>query len=163
MGTRLLSEHIIKKHAPHLRYIRIHSAGGHKAIIYAWNEELKLSDQDSAYLRRLAAGHLSPYVCFKVKSYDKLQEDGVPSISELPGSVVEAAMARSQKPSELLARINEIFTIGSVTFNRYDVHTGTLLFDVCPQSGVTEIEKELFHQYLYEIIPVGSSYALNYR
>ncbi|MGF7032741.1 hypothetical protein J2T17_003664 [Paenibacillus mucilaginosus] len=163
MGTRLLSEHIIKKHSPHLKYVRIHSGGGHTAVIYAWNENLQLSDQDAFRLRRLAAGHLSPYVSYKVKPYDKLQEDGIPVRPELPESVVEAAMSRSVQQTELLARINRLFPIGQIAFNRYDAIHGTIHFDVYLNPGITAIEKELFQEYLHEVIPLGSSFELTYH
>lgn len=163
VGTRLLSEHIIKKHAPHLKYVRIHSGGGHTAVIYAWNEDLQLSEQEAVRLRRLAAGHLSPYVSYKVKPYDKLQEDGIPALQELPEIVVEAAMSRSVQQNELIARINRVFTIGQIAFNRYDAIRSTIHFDVYLDPGVTAIERELFQEYLHEMIPLGSSFELAYH
>ena len=40
VGTRLLSEQLVKNRFPHLRYIRIHTTEKNKATIYAWTEDL---------------------------------------------------------------------------------------------------------------------------
>jgi hypothetical protein len=162
MGTRLLSEHLVKKRYPHLRYIRIHTSGRNTAVIYAWNENLQLPDKEIADLKKFAAGHLSPYVCFKVKAYHHLRADKVPQLSELPQSIEQIAMAGDLDQYSLLAVINNVLSNGNIIFNRYDSFTGTVYFDVCEDAAVSEIEKELIDRYLYEFIPLGSSFAVSY-
>jgi hypothetical protein len=162
VGTRLLSEHLIKKHYPHLRYIRIHTGGKNTAIIYAWNEELELPDQEIADLKQFASNYLLPYVCFKVKAYPMIQTDKVPQVDELPENIIQAAMSRNLDQKGIISVINSMFSNGNMSFNRYDTKTGTIHFDVCTTTTVTDIEKELINKYLYEIIPLGSNFEVTY-
>jgi hypothetical protein len=162
LGTRLLAEHMIKTRYPHLRYIRVHTSGRNAAVIYAWNEELELSDKEIDDIRRFAAGYLSPYVCFKVKAYPMVENDRVPRVQELPQTIANAAMNRSLDDRAILALINNVLSSGEMIFQRYDANTGTVHFDVRSASGVSDIEKELIERYLYELVPVGASHIVNY-
>lgn len=162
MATRLLSEYLVKKHYPHLRYVRIHTAGKNTAVIYAWNEELELPEKDMDGLRKFASGYLSPYVCFKVKSYRMVQADRVPRAPDLPESVTEAAMSRSLDQHGILRLINGMLMHGAMSFDRYDPETGILHFEVRTIAMITEIEKELIDQYLYEVVPIGTPFEVHY-
>lgn len=162
MGTRLLSEYLVKKHNPHLRYVRIHTTGKNTATIYAWNDELQLPDEEVAKLRRFAAGYLPPYVCFNVKAYPMVQADQVPQVNEVPTDIVESAMNLSLDQYGIIAVINSMLSSGEITFSRYDLHTGTFHFTVRTTNAITDIEKQLIHGYLYEIIPLGSKYEISY-
>lgn len=162
MGTRLLSEHMIKKRYPHLRYVRIHSNGNNSATIYAWNDDLQLSDKEITNLKKFASGYLLQHVCYKVKSYDMVQTDRVPQVYELPEPVVQAAMNRSLDQNRIVGVINEMFSNGRMTFDRYDFNTGTIHFEICSSTLVTDIEKELIRQYLYEITPLGAISEVTY-
>ena len=162
VGTRLLSEAMIKKHNPHLRYVRVHTAGRNAAAIYAWNEALELPDTDQARLRRFAAGYLPPYLCCEVKSYEKIQADRVPRTPELPERVVEAAMNRSLDQHGIVNLINGMLSHGRMTFERYDDRTGTIHYTVRSEGAVTGIERELISQYLYEVVPIGSYFEIAY-
>src|ERR1700730_17252703 len=94
VGTRLLSEYLIKKYNPHLRYVRVHTSGKNKATLYAWNEDLQLPDQDVAALKKFISGYLPSYVCYKIKVYSMIQADSVPQVDELPDTIVQTAMRR---------------------------------------------------------------------
>jgi hypothetical protein len=156
VGTRMLSEAAIKQHYPHLKYVRIHTAGRNSVVIYAWNEDLDLPEGDIKSLRRFAAGYLPPYLCCQVKAYSMLRTDGVPKVPALPASVAEAAMDRGLNQSAIVGLINGMLSGGKMTFDGYDDWTGTLHFTVRCEGTVTEIKKELIHQYLHEMIPLGS-------
>ncbi|WP_123042401.1 hypothetical protein [Cohnella candidum] len=162
VGTRLLSEALIKKHHPHLRYVRIHTSGKNAVVIYAWNENLELPEADRLALRRFAAGYLPPYLCCQVKPYSMVREDGVPSEPEVPDSVREAAMNRNLDQRAILTLINGMFTGGEMSFDHYDGGTGTIYFRVRSGGKVTDVERELIRQYLYEVVPIGSYYEVAY-
>lgn len=162
MGTRLLSEYLIKKHNPHLRYVRIHTTGRNSASIYAWDEELRLHEEDAASLKKFAAGYLAPYVCFKVKAYPLIQAEQVPEVFELPDIIVQAALNRNLDQYGIIAVMNSMLSTGEITFTRYELSTGTFHFDIRTATMVTDVEKELIQRYLYEIIPLGSQFAVSY-
>jgi hypothetical protein len=163
MGTRLLSEHLVKSQFPHLRYVRIHSSGKNAAVIYAWNERLELPERDEEALLRFASLYLLPYVCFKVKPYAMVQADGVPIAEPLPECVEQAAMSRSLDQHRIAAVINGMLAGGSMHFTRFDVHTGVIHFDIRTGSAITDVEKELIGKYLSELIPLGASYVITYK
>ncbi|MED4602765.1 hypothetical protein P9314_19200 [Paenibacillus validus] len=162
MGTRLLSEHLIKNRFPHIRYVRIHSQGKNTATIYAWNNDLDLPDKEIGSLKQFASGHLLPHVCFKVKSYNMVQNDKVPQVHELPAPIVQAAMNRSLDQHGITAVMNRMFPYGSLTFDRYDSISGTIHFAFHANTPVNDIEKERIRQYLYEVIPLGSACEVAY-
>lgn len=162
MGTRLLSEYLIKKRYPHLRYVRIHTSGNNKATIYVWNDDLQLPAMEIVNLKRFAAGYLLPHVCYQVKSYEMIQADGVPPTPELPEPVIEAAMSRELNQFRIVGVINEMFPKGNITFNRFDLITGIIHFELHSALPVTEAEKEWIGQYLYEMIPLGAHCEVTY-
>ncbi|MBW5446046.1 hypothetical protein GE107_08225 [Cohnella sp. CFH 77786] len=162
MGTRLLSEAMIRKFYPHLKYVRIHTAGRNSVAIYAWHEDLDLPERDRVSLKRFAAGYLPSYLCCEVKAYSMLRTDGVPPVPPLPDCVVEAAMTRELDPNGVLDLINGMLPGAGMSFERYDDRTGTLHFTVHSDGNVTEVEKELIRQYLYEVIPIGARYEVAY-
>lgn len=162
MGTRLLSEYLIKNCYPNLRYIRIHTTSKNLAVIYAWNEDLQLTEQEMSKLERFASGYLAPYVCFKIKEYRMIQTDQVPEVYELPGSIAEAAMSSTLDQHRIVEVINRMFSNGQMTFKRYDVQSGTIHFEIRTQSKVTDIERDLIRRYLYELIPLGSRFEVSY-
>jgi hypothetical protein len=162
VGTRLLSEHLIKNGYPYLRYIRIHTTAPNTAVIYAWNEDLQLSEQEISQLKRFASGYLPPYVCFTIKEYPMIQKDQVPEVYELPDLITEAAMSRNLDQNRIVAVINGMLPNGGMTFKRYDAHAGTIHFEVSTTAKITEIEKDLICRYLYELIPLGSRFEVSY-
>ncbi|TJY41809.1 hypothetical protein E5161_11435 [Cohnella pontilimi] len=162
LGTRLLSEYLIKNCYPEIRYVRIHTTAKNTAVIYAWNEDLKLTDPEITRLKRFAAGYLSPYVCFTVKEYRMIRTDQVPPVYDLPEHIMEAAMSRNLDQHRILAVINRMLSNGELTFMKYDWQTGIIHFDLTVKHKVTDIEKDLIRQYLYELIPLGSRFALDY-
>jgi hypothetical protein len=162
VGTRLLSEYLIKKYNPHLRYVRVHTSGKNKATLYAWNEDLQLPDQDVAALKRFASGYLPSYVCYQIKAYSMIQADCVPQVDELPDSIVQTAMRRDLDQYGIVSVINGMLASGGMAFSRYDLNTGTLHFNVHTTTALTEIEKELIRKYLSEIIPLGSHCEVSY-
>jgi hypothetical protein len=153
---------LIKKHYPHLRYVRIHTTGKHSAVIYAWNDNLELSEQDRKQLKRFASGYLSPYVCYQVKEYPMVQNDRVPQTSELPEKVMEAAMDRCLDQQGITSLMNGMIAGGSIVFEKYDAETGTLRFHLHSEAAVTGIEQELIRQYLYEVVPIGYPFEVAY-
>ncbi|WP_276353331.1 hypothetical protein [Cohnella caldifontis] len=162
MGTRLWTESMIRKAFPHLKYVRVHTAGRNSAAIYAWDENLELPDTDRVRLKRFAAGYLPFYLCCQVKPYSAVQEDGVPPVTDPPEPVAQAAMNRSLNQEAIVGLINGMLEGGRMKFERYDGWTGTIHFSVRPGGAVTEIEKELIRQYLYEVVPIGSYYDIAY-
>ncbi|PZE22346.1 hypothetical protein [Paenibacillus xerothermodurans] len=162
MGTRLLSEYSIKQRHPYLRYVRVHTLGRHRAAIYAWNNDLQLPEHQMATLKQFAADHLLPHVCFAVKPYHMVQTDEVPPVRESPKPIVDAAMNRSLNQQGIVEVMQSMFPSSRLTFNKYDFNTATVHFDVHSTSPVTDIEKELVDQYLYELIPIGSRSSVTY-
>jgi hypothetical protein len=157
VGTRLLSEQLIKNRFPQLRYIRIHTHGKNTATIYAWNEDLQLPDKEMRSLKQFASDYLHPYVCFKVKSYNMVQADKVPQVHELPELIIKTAMNRNLNQYGIVGVINRLFSCGHLTFNRYDSIMGTIHFDFQSTRPVNESDKGLISKYLYEIISLGSN------
>ncbi|MCR8631534.1 hypothetical protein [Paenibacillus radicis (ex Xue et al. 2023)] len=157
MRTRLLSEQLIRKRFPHLRYVRVHTHGKNAATIYAWNDDLQLPHKEIRSLKLFASDHLHPYVCFKVKSYNMVQSDRVPQAQELPQSVINSAMSRKLDQDEIVTLINRLFSYGQLTFNRYDSTNAIIHFDFHSTVFVNQIDKELIYHYLCELIPLGSS------
>ncbi|MBB6671219.1 hypothetical protein [Cohnella nanjingensis] len=162
MGTRLLSESLVRARFPHLRYIRIHTSSRHAATIYAWNDQLQLPDADQADLRRFAADYLVPYVCFKIKAYSMIQEEEVPPAGALPECVERAAMSRSLDLPGIIGVLNGMFAEGEIVFERYDQAAGMVYLSVHTQAVVTEIERELLRRYLYELLPLGTNFEVAY-
>jgi len=164
MGTRLLTEHFIKRHFPNLRYVRVHTHGNHAATIYAWNEDLQLQDNEMRNLRQFAGEYLYPYVCFQVKAYNMVQTDSVPQVSEqeLPQALLKAALSRSLSQHRIIAVMDQLFPSGKLSFIRYDTSTGTIHFECESPSPISPGERELLHSYLAEMIPVGSLCEVTY-
>ncbi|WP_256759291.1 hypothetical protein [Cohnella sp. WQ 127256] len=162
MGTRLLSEHLIKKYNPQLRYVRVHTSGKNRATLYAWNDNLELPDTEIDALKRFASGYLPPYVCYQIKAYSMIREDRIPQVHELPEAIVQTAMTRDLDQYGVVSVINTMLDSGGMAFSRYDFNTGTLYFNVHTTTILTEIEKELIRRYLSEIIPLGSQCEVNY-
>ncbi len=162
MGTRLLSEYLIKKYNPQLKYVRLHTSGKNKATLYAWNDDLQLPEKDVDALKRFVTGYLPSYVCFQIKAYSMIRTDRVPQVHELPDSIVQTAMLRDLDQYGIVAVINSMLACGGMTFSRYDMNTGTLHFNVRTTTVLTEIEKELIRRYLSEIIPLGSHCEVSY-
>lgn len=163
MGTRLLSESLIRKRFPQLRYVRIHSAGKHTATIYAWNDQLQLEEEDRIALKRFAATDLVPYVCFKVKEYSKILEEQVPAVDEVPDYVLKAAMNRSLDLQGIVSVMNGMFSGGRIAFNEYNPWSGTIYLSVSTPAALTEVEKELIHRYLYELTPLGATCEIQFE
>ncbi|WP_372631380.1 hypothetical protein [Cohnella sp.] len=162
MGTRLLIEQLIKRHYPRLRYVRAHTTGRNTATLYAWNEDLELPAADAAELKRFAAGHLAPYVCYRVKAYSKLQEDLVPRERELPEPIMQAATNRILNPSGIAAVMNGLLEKQVLTFRKYDYCSNTIHFEVRTAKERSEIEEELVQRCLSELIPLGARCELVY-
>jgi hypothetical protein len=162
VGTRLLSEYLIKKYNPHLRYVRVHTSGKNKATLYAWNEDLQLPDQAVTELKRFVSRYLPSYVCYQIKAYSMIQADRVPQVDDLPDSIVKTAMRGDLDQYGIVSAINSMIACGGMAFSRYDFHTGTLHFNVHTTTVLTDIEKELIRKYLSEIIPLGSRCEVSY-
>jgi hypothetical protein len=160
LGTRLLSEYLIKKHNPQIRYVRMHTSGKNQATLYAWNDQLELPDKELAALKQFAAGYLPPSVCYHIKEYSMVQVDKIPQVYELPDRIVQTAMKRNLDQYGVIEVMNSMLTNGEMVFDRFDYGTGTLHFHVRMTTTITEIEKELIRRYLYEIIPLGSKYEI---
>ncbi|MFC5450421.1 hypothetical protein [Paenibacillus aestuarii] len=164
MGTRLLTEHFIKRHFPKLRYVRVHTHGNHAATIYAWNEDLKLQENEMRHLKQFAGEYLYPYVCFQVKAYNLVLTDLVPQIAEreLPEALLKAALSRSLSQHRIMAVMDQLFPRGKLSFIRYDSPSGTLHFEFESPSTIDASERDLLHKYLTEMIPVGSLCEVTY-
>ncbi|OXM86279.1 hypothetical protein [Paenibacillus rigui] len=162
MRTRLLSEQLIKKRFPHLRYVRVHTNGANKATIYAWNEDLQLPEQEIRSLQHFASDYLHPYACFQVKSYHMIQPDQVPQVERLPDSILKAAMNKGLDPSMIMDSIHQLFPYGRMSFNQYDAATATIHFDFHSITWVHPSDKERISHYLRELIPLGSSCEVTY-
>jgi hypothetical protein len=162
MGTRLLSEQRIKDRFPHLRYIRIHTDDKHSATIYAWNEDLQLTDKEMRCLRQFASEYLQSHICFKIKAYNMIQADHVPHIQELPESIIKTAMNRQLNQYGIVAAINSLFSPGRLNYARYDSIRGTIHFDFQTIMPISHQNKELLSSYLSEMIPIGSNCEVNF-
>jgi hypothetical protein len=141
----------------------MHTSGKNKATLYAWNDQLQLPDKEMAALRKFASSYLPPYICYQIKEYSMVQKDNIPQVYELPDSIVQTAMRRNLDQYGVVAIINSMLSDGEMTLNKYDINTGTLHFEVRTVTMLTDIEKELLYQYLYEIIPLGSNFEVAFK
>ncbi|SFL74712.1 hypothetical protein SAMN03159341_109125 [Paenibacillus sp. 1_12] len=159
MRTRLLSEQLVKKRFPQLRYVRIHTDGNYSASIYAWNEDLQLPPKEIRSLKLFASDHLHPYICFKVKSYNMVQSDKVPQVqvNGLPDALVKTALNRKLDQDGIITLFHQLFPCGRLTFNRYDSSKGIIHFDFHSNTSIDQLDQELMYNYLYELIPLGSN------
>ncbi|WP_173184208.1 hypothetical protein [Paenibacillus alginolyticus] len=156
VGTRLLSEKLVRNRFPHLRYIRIHTPEKHKATIYAWNGDLYLPEKDVRSVQDYASGYLYPYVNFQVKAYSAVQPDKVPQLQEIPAAIIEAAMRRNLNQYGILEAINRLFPYGRLRFNRYQAADSIIHFDFHAIRLLHDKEKRSMYDYLQELIPLGS-------
>ncbi|MDR6549261.1 hypothetical protein [Paenibacillus qinlingensis] len=155
MGTRLLSEKLVKTRFPHLRYIRIHTSDKYKATIYAWTEDLQLTKQDALNVEKYANAYLYPYVAFQVKAYCAVRADKVPLVEEVPVEIVQTALRTNLNQFGILAAINRQFPYGRLRFKHYDVIHSIIHFDFDALKQMSESEKESMMRYLREMIPLG--------
>ncbi|RKP51670.1 hypothetical protein D7Z26_18045 [Cohnella endophytica] len=162
MGTRLLSEQLIKQYYPQLRYVRAHTSGRNAATLYVWNEDLELPERDADELKRFVDGYLPSYVCFQIKAYSMVQADRVPQVSELPDTVIQTALRRDLDRAGIEKAMNAMLANGGIAFSRYDYNTGILHFNVHTTDALTDIEQELIRKYLSEMIPLGSRCEISY-
>ncbi|WP_028552753.1 hypothetical protein [Paenibacillus sp. UNC451MF] len=163
MRTRILSEQMIKKRFPHIRYVRIHTEGPNKVTVYAWNEDLQLQDKDVRSLKQYASDYLHPYVCFKVKAYQMVQTDRVPQVQELPDGLKKKAMSRILDQDEIMDYMNQVFPYGRLTFTDYDSVAGTLRFEFLSDHPVNHMERGLITNYISEMIPIGTRCEVEFR
>ncbi|MFB9274758.1 hypothetical protein [Cohnella cellulosilytica] len=163
MGTRLLTEQLIRGQYPQLKYVRAHTTGRNAATLYAWNENLELSEAEAAELKKFAHNGLTSFICFRVKAYSQLREDRVPGEGRLPERIARAAVDPELGPDEVVAAMNATMVSGTVTYRRYDYCSGTLHFDVFADKAAAAEEKELARRYLSEMIPLGTRCELAYR
>ncbi|WP_084225433.1 hypothetical protein [Paenibacillus pectinilyticus] len=155
MGTRLLSEQLVKARFPHLRYIRIHTSVKYRATIYAWTGDLQLSKQDQQQVEKYANAYLYPYVAFNVKAYNAVRADKVPLLQEVPADIVQTALRSNLNQYGILAAINRQFPYGRLHFKHYDVINSIIHFDFDALERMDEQEKGKMMRYLREMIPLG--------
>ncbi|CAI6086825.1 hypothetical protein [Cohnella sp. JJ-181] len=162
MGTRLLSETLVRERFPHLRYVRIHTSGKQTATIYAWDDQLELRAEDQASLLKFAAAYLTPFVCFKVKPYGSTREERIPAAPEVPDFVVEAAMNRSLDLHDIIDVVDRMLAGGHISFERYDRNNATVHLTIRSSLPISAIERELLGLYLYELLPLGTQPDVQY-
>ncbi|CAM4285946.1 hypothetical protein [Paenibacillus tarimensis] len=162
MGTRLMSESRIKQRYPHLQYVRVHTCGKHKASIYAWDGELQLSAKDAASLQRFASGYLLQHVCYDVKPYDSLREDGLPKAAPLPELLSQAALRTELQAKDIVDTLNSLLPGKTISFRSYDAYSGTVQFNIFSATPVTDDEQELVSRYVDELVPVGCQGRVHY-
>lgn len=153
--TRLSSERMIKHHFPHIVYVRVHTYAHNKATVYAWNEDMQLTEQEIARLKRFAYEYVDPQICFDIKAYHLLKTDQIPPLHELPDSLVKAATETNPDPGTIAALIGRLFPYGGLSFNRYNEAKGIIHFDFYTTARVTEADKDRLLGYLQEMIPIG--------
>lgn len=163
MRTRILSEHMIKKRFPHIRYVRVHTEGKHRVTVYAWNEDLQLHEKDIRSLKQYASDYLHPFACFKVKSYHMVQNDQVPQVQELPEELKRKAMSRMLDQDEIMDFMNQSFSFGRLSFADYEAENGVLLFDFHTNRSVDTTEQSLVADYLSEMIPIGTRCEIHFQ
>lgn len=162
MGTRLLSEQLVKTRFPHLRYIRIHTSDKYRATIYAWTEDLQLTEQDALNVEKYANAYLYPYVVFQAKAYCAVREDKVPLLQEVPADIVQTALRTNLNQYGILAAINRQFPYGRLRFKHYDAINSIIHFDFDALQRIGEYEKESMMRYLREMIPLGCFCEVQY-
>lgn len=155
MGTRLLSEQLVKTRFPQLRYIRIHTSEKYKATIYAWTEDLQLTKQDALNVEKYANAYLYPYAVYQVKAYNAVRADNVPLQQEVPLAIVQTALRTNLNQYGILAAINRQFQYGRLRFKHYDVINSMIHFDFDSLKRMEEHEKGNMLHYLREMIPLG--------
>jgi hypothetical protein len=155
MGTRLLSEQLVKTRFPQLRYIRIHTTDKYKATIYAWTDDLQLSQLDALLLEKYANAYLYPYVVFTVKPYNAVRTDKLPILEEIPVDIVQTALRTNLNQYGILAAMNRQFPYGRLNFTHYDAINSRIHFDFDASSRLDDMEKRNMLRCLHEIIPLG--------
>ncbi|MFX3635840.1 MAG: hypothetical protein ACE3L7_28100 [Candidatus Pristimantibacillus sp.] len=161
MGTRLWVEQFVKQRFPHVRYIRIHSCGSHQAVIYAWDENLQLTDKDAAELNHFASEYLSPQVCYTIKPYQAAASDRV-FPQEVPERLRQVALNGSLDQTAVFSLLNSLFAGIIVNFKRYDVRTGTIHMAAYSHSHIPDGDKSMIQRYANELMPVGSTVNVIY-
>lgn len=161
MGTRLWMEHVVREHLPQLRYVRIQNAGSHKAVIYAWDDQLRLQEADAAKLMRFSADYLPQDVCFTVKPYSAAPEDGVYPC-EVPEPLRKAAMNGSLDQTAVFAVLNSLFSGIILAYRRYDLRTGTVHMAAYSYTTIGKKDREVIQKYADELMPVGSTAEVFY-
>ncbi|UQZ81441.1 hypothetical protein SK3146_00597 [Paenibacillus konkukensis] len=155
MRTRLLSEQLIRTRFPHILYCRVHTNGRHKATIYAWNEDLQLTETEMRKLKQFASDYLNPSLCFQVKAYHMVQEDNVPQAKELPDPFRTAALKGNLDQEAIIDTMNT-FADGHIRFNDYDPEQAVVHFDYYGLSPVQPDDQTRMTEYLNELLPIGS-------
>jgi hypothetical protein len=161
MGTRLWWEQSVRQRFPHIRYVTIRSCGHHKAIIYAWDDQLALSEEDAAKLHRYASEWMSPDICVMIKPYDEAAKDQVPSDSP-DEDLRKTALRGKLDQSAVFTVLNNLFAGVVVSFNRYDVRTGTVHLAAYSHSPFTDNAKSKIRYYAEELMPIGSTVDVTY-
>lgn len=161
MGTRLWLEHVVKQKMPHVRYVRINNCGQHHAVIYAWDDQLQLSEKDALELHQVAAGYSSPDVCFTVKPYQEAASDRV-CASDVPERLRLAAMNGSLNQDGVFSVLNSLFAGIMVTFRRYDVRTGVVHLAAYSHTSITDRDRADMKRYADELMPVGAVVQFTY-
>ncbi|MFD1954534.1 hypothetical protein ACFSL6_10250 [Paenibacillus thailandensis] len=159
MGTRLWLEEAVKERFPQLRYVRVRTSGRHRAVIYAWDGDLRLTDKDAAALRRYAIGGFSHYICFSVEPYDRVPAEGGTN-PDVPEPLKAAALRPELNQDDIFAMLGSLFPGIGVAFNRYDEITGTVYIHVYGHGVITPDDKRKLERYAEELIPVGSTAKL---
>ncbi|WP_336789033.1 hypothetical protein [Paenibacillus sp. MMO-177] len=161
MGTRLWWEQAVRQRFPHIRYVTIRSCGHHKATIYAWDDQLELSEADAAKLHRYAMEWMSPDICVSVKPYNEAAADQVLSVQP-DEELAKTALRGRLDQSAVFAVLNNLFAGVVVSFNRYDVRTGTVHLAAYSHSPFTETAKSKIRHYAEELMPIGSTVNVTY-
>lgn len=151
----MAAEQLVKERFPYVRYVRIHTDGANKATIYAWNEDLQLTDKELRSLKQFAADYISPYVCFKVKPFHYVQTDKVPEEPRLPEPVMKAALDRSLSHDDVLELLSRLFHYGVLSLSKWDPAAGIVHFGFSSGRPVLPEEKASLPAYLNELVPIG--------
>lgn len=162
MGTRLFAEKIIKQNFPEIKYLRVHTTGKAEATIYAWDKNLDINDHTKMLLSEFGNNEILAHVKFVVKGYDQTKTDQIPENQVPPEVILNAAYSGGLNKQGIVNTIKEVFPEIELIYKGYDFDSGKVNFTVTDSDNFTPIERELLEQYLFEIIPLGSTPRVQY-
>jgi hypothetical protein len=162
MGTRILAEKLFRANFPDIKYLRIHTSGKGQATIYAWDERLKIDDVQMSRLSEFGTNEILAHIYFNVKPYDQIKVDAIPDLQEPPEIIVKAALTGGLNKEGIITTIKSVFPDLELIYKGYDSDAGKINFNVPDSDSITQVERELLEQYLFEIIPLGATIRVQY-
>jgi hypothetical protein len=155
LGTRLRYEKMIRDRFPSLRQVRAYSPKKFTVTIYAGDGDGALSDSTSREIENFLKEHGQAHLLHEVKPYTLTVDDQIPQITDLPEPIKYIALYGGLNQKGIIESLNLAFPFLKLQLAKLENDILTIWTSSDVQ--LSEAEKELLDQYLYEIIPLGIS------